>query len=338
VTPTAGPAWSDQPVLVRVPATSANLGPGFDALGLALSLRDDIEARVTPGGLSVEVTGEAAEEGEGNLVVRAMRAAFDSIPGGAQPPGLALRCVNRIPHARGLGSSAAAIVGGVLAAHALAGVDPDALRVLSLASSLEGHPDNVAAALFGGLTIAWDTTDGVRAVHLEPLESIHPVAIIAAEPVSTQIARGLLPDMVPHRDAAFNSGRAALLVAALTADVGGASWPDALLDATADRLHQDYRAKTMPATYELVTRLRAAGIPAVVSGAGPSVLAFAGAGAGADAGTRDQLLTIVGSTGAETGTAWNTSPLDVARDGASIVSKPPIQGSDRDADTSSPGR
>lgn len=314
--------WSDEPVRVRVPATSANLGPGFDALGLALALFDEIEARVTPSGLSVEVTGEDGDAGEDNLVVRVMRAAFDSMPGGAQPPGLALRCLNRIPHGRGLGSSAAAIVGGVLAACALAGADP-ATDVLSLAARLEGHPDNVAPALLGGLTVAWDAPEGARAVRLEPNDAIHPVAIIAAAPVSTQVARGMLPDMVPHRDAAFNSGRAALLVAALTAR------PDALLDATADRLHQDYRSKAMPATYELVTRLRAADIPAVVSGAGPSVLAFPGAVGGefpeAFLAALGQLMSIVGSTGQETGTAWNTSPLDVARDGASIVSTPPAR-------------
>ena len=326
-------AWSDEPVRVRVPATSANLGPGFDALGLALALFDEIEARVTASGLSVEVTGEDGDAGEDNLVVRVMRAAFDEVAGG-QPSGLALRCVNRIPHGRGLGSSASAIVGGVLAACSLAGADP-ATDVLSLAARLEGHPDNVAPALLGGLTIAWDAPEGARAVRLEPNDAIHPVAIIAAAPVSTKVARGLLPDMVPHRDAAFNSGRAALLVAALTAR------PEALLDATADRLHQDYRSKAMPATYELVTRLRAADIPAAVSGAGPSVLAFPGADGEfpeAFLAGLSQLMSIVGSTGQETGTAWNTSPLDVARDGASIVCAPPLQGSDRDADTSSPGR
>jgi len=318
-------AWADEPARVQVPATSANLGPGFDALGLALGLYDYVEARVTGGGLSIEVTGEGADladAGEKHLIVRAMRAVFSGIAG-AQPPGLALRCVNRIPHGRGLGSSAAAIVAGVLAACVLADADP-AVDVLSLASRLEGHPDNVAPALLGGLTIAWEAPGEARAVRLEPLESIRPVAIIAGAPVSTDVARGLLPEQVPHRDAAFNSGRAALMIAALTAT------PEALLDATADRLHQDYRAKAMPATYELVTRLRAAGVPAVVSGAGPSVLAFAD--------TIEQVSAIVGSTGEETGTAWNTSPLDVARHGASIMSAPPTQGSDQDAGTSSPGR
>jgi len=277
-------SWPDEPVRVRVPATSANLGPGFDALGLALALHDEVEARITQAGVSIEVTGEGQElagAGEKHLVLRAMRAAFGAL-GGGQPPGIALRCVNRIPHGRGLGSSAAAIVSGILAARALAGrrgvtgeaspggrpgADGDE-AVLALATELEGHPDNVAACIHGGLTIAWLADGAPRAVRLSPLPGIVPVAVIAPAPVSTKMARGLLPPAVPHRDAALSAGRSALLVAALTAE------PGALLDATEDRLHQDYRAPAMPATSDLVRRLRKAGIPAVVSGAGPSVLAL----------------------------------------------------------------
>ncbi len=158
-------AWTE-PVLVRVPATSANLGPGFDALGLALSLHDEVQARVVPSGLSIEVSGEGAaavaEAGEKHLVVQAMRAAFDSL-GGGQPPGIAVRCVNRIPHGRGLGSSAAAIVAGILAARALAGAGLDPDDLLPLASELEGHPDNVAPCLYGGLTVAWLRAAGAAA-------------------------------------------------------------------------------------------------------------------------------------------------------------------------------
>jgi homoserine kinase len=324
--------WADGPVLVRVPATSANLGPGFDALGLALSLHDEVEARVAPSGLSIEVSGEGAADvadaGEKHLVVRAMRAAFDAL-GHAQPPGLALRCVNRIPHGRGLGSSAAAIVAGVLAARALAdaGLSPD--DALPLANELEGHPDNVAPCLYGGLTIAWLATPGPadpdpdpvdpgyagarggwgggkppRAIKLQPLAEITPVAIVAPAAVSTEVARGLLPEAVPHADAARTAGRAALLVAALTAR------PEALLDATEDWLHQDYRTPAMPATRDLVGRLRAAGLPAVVSGAGPSVLALLVSGHGLD-----KLDSIVRETGIE----CRVSPLDVERQGASVA-------------------
>ena len=357
--------WGERPgsVLARVPATSANLGPGFDALGLALSLHDDVEVRVMPGGLSIDVSGEGAAElalaKERHLVVRAMRATLDDL-GVPQPAGLALRCVNRIPHGRGLGSSAAAIVAGVLAARALAGAERDLAAELVMANQLEGHPDNVAPCLYGGLTIAWlahDAAatstagcashggtfardgiargggaapggvargaggvargDGVapgvgtaRAIRLEPLAEVWPVAFIAPEPVSTRVARGLLPASVPHVDAARNAGRAALLIAALTAR------KEALLDATEDRLHQAYRAPAMPATRDLVGRLRAAGVAAVVSGAGPSVLAFLAANTGGS--DNAAYLDKLGSIAKETGIAWRISPLGVERQGASV--------------------
>jgi len=305
--------WGERPgsVLARVPATSANLGPGFDALGLALSLHDDVEVRVMPGGLSIDVSGEGAAElalaKERHLVVRAMRATLDDL-GVPQPAGLALRCVNRIPHGRGLGSSAAAIVAGVLAARALAGAERDLAAELVMANELEGHPDNVAPCLLGGLTIAWVAGYEARAIRLEPLSTVQPVAFIAPEPVSTKVARDLLPPSVPHADAARNAGRAALLVAALTAR------PDALLDASEDRLHQDYRAPAMPATHDLVGRLRAAAVPAVVSGAGPSVLAFL-----TDDDTYEADLAKLDSIARETGSQWGISPLAVERHGASAV-------------------
>src|SRR5271166_3536384 len=174
-------AWFNSVVRVRVPATSANLGPGFDALGLALTLLDEVDAWVCASGLSIEISGEGADlagAGEEHLVVRAMRAAF-AVTGG-QPPGFGLRCVNRIPHGRGLGSSAAAVVAGLLAARALSdsGKLPDS-ALLPLASDLEGHPDNVAACLGGGLTIAWTAPDGPHMVRLDPLASIAPVVCVA---------------------------------------------------------------------------------------------------------------------------------------------------------------
>src|SRR5580692_2524457 len=304
-------SWVEGTVRVRVSATSANLGPGFDALGLALALHDDVEAWIMGSGHSIEISGEGADlagAGETHLVLRAMRAAFDVT--GGQPPGIGLRCVNRIPHGRGLGSSAAAIVAGILAARALAGASVDPQDALPLASALEGHPDNVAPCLFGGLTIAWlaDSTAAAHAVRLEPLEELRPVAFIAPESVSTKVARGLLPASVPHAHAARNAGRAALLVAALTAR------PDALFDASEDLLHQSYRAPVMPATHELVSRLRAAGVPAGVSGAGPSALAFlAGDGVG------EAELEKLDSIARETGTPWRITPLAVERRGASAV-------------------
>jgi homoserine kinase len=259
---------------VRVPATSANLGPGFDALGLALSLHDELTARVTSGGLEVEVSGEgggSVPRDENHLVVRAMRTAFDHL--GGQPPGLALRCDNHIPQARGLGSSAAAIVAGVLLARALVvdgpGNCPDE-QVLALAAALEGHPDNVAACLLGGLTIAWTSGDRAIALRRRCTADVMPVLLVAPFTTATQAARGLLPDQVPHADAAANAARAALLVAALTGDPA-----DVLLAATEDRLHQPYRASAMPQTADLVGMLRRQGLAAVVSGAGPSVLVLA---------------------------------------------------------------
>ncbi len=277
----AGMALLTVPVTVRTPATSANLGPGFDALGLALCLHDEVTAQVTPGGVRVTVSGEGAGELPGDdqhLVVRSMRTAFDLL--GEQPAGLELHCVNRIPQARGLGSSSAAIVAGVLLARALVSEGADRFdddAALALAARLEGHPDNVAPCLLGGFTIAWTEAaehgaGPARAVRLTPAEGVRPVVFVPEERGLTEEARAALPPAVPHRDAAHSAGRAALLVHALTAR------PELLLAATEDRLHQGYRAAGAPATAGLVEELRAAGVPAVVSGAGPSVLVLAAPG------------------------------------------------------------
>ncbi|WP_141013922.1 homoserine kinase [Nocardioides sambongensis] len=265
------------PVGVSVPATSANLGPGFDTLGLALDLRDRLEAEVVGEGLEVRVDGVGAGQvptDERHLVVRSMRATFERM--GLEPPGLRLACHNVIPHARGLGSSSAAIVAGVwLARDLVAGgrLLLDDAALLDLAATIEGHPDNVAPALLGGFVISGqDAGGGFYAVPGSVDPRIGAVVFIPADPVSTEAARGLLPAQVPHADAARNAGRAALLVAAL------ASSPEQLLRATEDRLHQDYRRPAMPASLDLVAALRADGVPAVVSGAGPTVLAFVEAG------------------------------------------------------------
>jgi homoserine kinase len=262
------------PVVVRVPATSANLGPGYDCLGLALALHDEVTVwpSVEPV-TTVTVEGQGAEglPGDGtHLVVRAMRATFDRLGDG--PAGLRLRCLNRIPHGRGLGSSAGAIVAGVVAARALVpgGLERlDDAAALELAGSMEGHPDHVASRLLGGATVAWTAGGLSRAVRLEVHPQIAPVVAVPDRHLSTDAARALLPDLVPHRDAAANAGRAALLVEALTRR------PDLLLAATEDRLHQDYRRAAMPESLDLVDRLRATGLAAVVSGAGPSVLVLA---------------------------------------------------------------
>ncbi len=260
------------PVRVSVPATSANLGPGFDSLGLALDRRDELEGEVVAGGLEVVVEGEGAGDvplDATHLVVRSMHAAFDLL--GGRPPGLRLRCHNVVPHARGLGSSSAAIVGGVVLARALVEGGSDLMdddAAFRLAARLEGHPDNVAPALYGGLTVSGHDDDFWSA--RPPVDPrVGAVVFVPPTGLSTELARDLLPSEVSHRDAAANSGRAALLVAAL------AGHPEWLLRATVDRLHQAFREPAMPDSLALVRVLRADAHPAVVSGAGPTVLAFA---------------------------------------------------------------
>ncbi|MGI8535716.1 MAG: homoserine kinase [Mycobacteriales bacterium] len=298
------PSFRAAPVRVRVPATSANLGPGFDSAGLALTLYDDVVVRVSDSGLVVDVAGEGAEDvprDERHLVVTSLRAAFDRL--GGQPRGLEVVCANRIPHARGLGSSSAAIVAAVVAARALVvggeqTLDDDAC--LGLATSLEGHPDNVAACLRGGVTFAWTQDTGPRVLRLEAHADLAPVAFVPATRSSTAEVRALLPATVPYADAVRNASRAALLSYALTID------PSLLLVATEDRLHQGYRAPAMPRTAELVAELRARGVPAVVSGAGPTVLALT------TAHTRAAVI--------EGGwSMWTVLPLEVEARGAHVV-------------------
>jgi homoserine kinase len=259
-------------VRVRVPATSANLGPAFDCAGLALTCYDVVDFSLAPAGLSVEVTGIGAGQlptDESHLVVRAFRAACAEL--GWTPPGVRVVAENGIPQGRGMGSSAAAVVAGVLGAWALCpdvdGIDDDA--VLRLATAIEGHPDNVAPCLLGSATLSWMTPEGAHAVRIGVAEAISPVLFVPGETLSTEVARGLLPAVVPHADAAHNAARAALLVHALGTD------PALLLEATDDRLHQRQRAAAMPESIGLVDRLRAEGHAAVVSGAGPSVLVLA---------------------------------------------------------------
>jgi homoserine kinase len=335
-------------VRVRVPATSANLGPGFDAFGLALGLHDEVEVAVTTSGLSVDAIGpDAVAQDETHLVVRAIRATFELL--GWSQPGLALRCVNRIPHGRGLGSSAAAIVAGVAAAWVL---DPaaflgpaagfagspgptgllgaagtfDRSAALRVATALEGHPDNVAAALFGGFTVAWSGPDGVLVHRAEPVTELRPVAFVPSGRTSTADSRGRLPERVTHADAAFSAGRAGLLALALTLPVdaqdrsrdqgarpGGSPQAAAerarlLLAATEDRLHQPYRLPAAPESAALAARLREAGVATVLSGSGPTVLALA-LGAG-------QAATAVGVAAP----GFAVLPLAVDRDGVQVGS------------------
>lgn len=259
---------------VRVPASAANLGPAFDCAGLALDWYDDLVAQVSDEpGIEVDMVGEGAEDlprdGK-HLVAKSMMMAFERM--GEKPAGLSILTNNTIPHARGMGSSSAAIVGGIVLARALVvGGDnllPDA-AVLSLASEIEGHPDNVAAALYGGFTLAWGMGAEAHAVRLDIDRSIFPIVCIPAAAVATKKARGLLPETVSHTDAAFNAGRSALLTAAMCEN------PDLLMIATEDKLHQEQRSSAMKSSWALVQKLREAGHAAVISGAGSTVLVLA---------------------------------------------------------------
>ncbi len=262
---------------VHVPATSANLGPGFDTLGIALSHGDEltVSTRDTPG-ISVTVNGVGAGEvptDETNLVARSVLHVFDRL--GRTMPGIDIVAHNRIPHGRGMGSSGSAIVAGVMIAAGLLAhdaTDPvrlDDEQLLRFATELEGHPDNVAPALFGGLTIAWTNAEGPRFKRLMVHRGVAPLVLVPDFTMSTELARSLQPAQVPHEDAVFNVSRSALLVAALTQS------PELLFEATEDRLHQNYRGEAMPLTRDLIGALRAAGHAAVVSGAGPSILVLA---------------------------------------------------------------
>ncbi len=257
-------------VRVTVPATAGNLGPGFDALGLAMGVRDEVEVRaVAADEVVIDIEGEGAEtlaRDESHLIVQAIRVALDEV--GASQTGLHIRAVNRIPHGRGLGSSAAAVVAGLAAVRGMV-ADPNAFdeaAMLRIATTFEGHPDNAAPAIYGGATVAWQDADGAHAVPLELSSEIESAVLVPGSVLPTKEARAVLPPHVPHPHAAFNIGRASLLVHAL------AGRPDLLMPATEDKLHQTYRADSMPSAMAMLRHVRDQGLAAVVSGAGPSVL------------------------------------------------------------------
>ncbi|WP_458781678.1 homoserine kinase [Arthrobacter sp. D3-16] len=262
-----------QRVTVRVPGTTANLGPGYDSLGLALALHDTLTVEsLESEELLFDLRGEGAEtlpQDASHLVIRAMEAAFERL--GFRHGGLKVTADNVNPHGRGLGSSASAVVAAVSAANALV---PEANRrgkdwILQLTSELEGHPDNVAPAIFGGLALSWQDSDQYSSTSATVSETVVPVVAVPDFELSTEAARALLPASVGHHAAAMNAGRAALLIHALT------SKPQFLLAGTEDYLHQSYRAEAMRPSAALISALRAAGHAAVVSGAGPTVLVLA---------------------------------------------------------------
>lgn len=299
-------------VTVRVPATTANLGPGFDALGLALELREEAECSLSSRGWEVEVSGPGAAgvpRGEGNLVARGAAAVLAA----AGRPGLALRIRLRlaVPVGRGLGSSAAAVAAGVAAADALLGAPLGPERLVALAAAVEGHPDNVAPAILGGFCVSCPVADGVHTVRFDPPAGLEALAAIPAAPLSTAEARAALPAAVPFGDAVANVQRACLLVAAVAA-----GRPALLAEAAADRLHQPYRAALVPGLLRCLAEARVAGAcGAFLSGAGPTVLALvpSGGGAAVEAVLRAHLDRAGGG---------EVRRLGLARDGARVAPGP----------------
>ena len=305
------PTFKANPIQVQVPATSANLGPGFDSFGLALAMQDRYVAQILDdAGLDIDVTGEGADEvprTDKNLLVKAMNKGFDYL--GGKPKGIAVRALNVIPHGRGLGSSASAIIGGLCLARALVLTGIDKMsdeKLLQLATDMEGHPDNVAAALYGNAVVAWQEDQHgkeiAQAISLSVDTRIRAIAFIPSTAVATSKARKMLPEMIPHRDAARNSANSALLVHALTLR------PDLLFRATQDFLHQSYRQDAMPASFALLTKLRAAGVAAFISGAGPTVLAL-------HTGNESDVAELIRAAG----TKFEAKSLEIARSGATIL-------------------
>jgi homoserine kinase len=307
----AKPTFKANPIQVQVPATSANLGPGFDSFGLALGMHDRYVAQILDdAGLDIDVTGEGADElprNDKNLLVKAMYKGFDFL--GGKPKGVAVRALNVIPHGRGLGSSASAIVGGLSLARALVLTGSDKMsdeKLLQLATEMEGHPDNVAAALYGNAVVAWQEDQHgksvAQAISLSVDTRIRAIAFIPSTAVSTSKARKMLPETIPHRDAAKNSANSALLVHALTLR------PDLLFRATEDFLHQSYRSEAMPASFALLNKLRGAGVAAFISGAGPTVLAL-------HTGSESDVAELIRAAGSK----FEAKSLEISRTGAMAI-------------------
>jgi homoserine kinase len=305
------PTFKAQPMQVQVPATSANLGPGFDSLGLALAMHDKYIAQVVDDQIiDIDITGEGADalpRNEKNLVIKSMYKGFEFL--GGKPRGIALRALNVIPHTRGLGSSASAIVGGLSLARALVLGGNDHMSnddMLNLANEIETHPDNVAAAIYGGATVAWQEIQHGRnvalSVQLEVDPRISAIAFVPSTSVATSKARKMLPELIPHTDAVKNSAHTALLVHALQ------HRPDLLHTATQDFLHQSYRAEAMPASFKLLTKLRNAGVAAFISGAGPTVLVL-------HTGGSDEVDELTRAAGE----GFSVTALGISRSGATLV-------------------
>lgn len=306
---------------VRVPGTSANLGPGFDSLGLAVTLHDTLSVTTLPTAeLEFELSGEGVEQlprDATHLVVKTMDLAWARL--GYARTGLRVVAENVLPHGRGLGSSASAIVAAIMAANALVAEEDrqDRAWVMQLASELEGHPDNVAPAVFGAVAISWQEGGEYATAKLTPSDRVVPVVAIPNVELKTERARGMLPATVPHAEAAANSGRAALLMHAL------ANAPEFLLAGTRDYLHQDYRSEAMPASSAMVAQLRAKGFAAFISGAGPTVMVLANGDsqAGEVVAGITELANSVDNHD-ELGVSWRVLRLQIDLEGAKVEVHP----------------
>ncbi len=258
-------------VRVQVPATTANLGPGFDCLGMALQVYNSVEMSVTPSGLHIEVQGEGSPDiprNQDNMVFQAAQKVFRQT--GYHPPGLRIRLTNNIPVARGLGSSTAAVVGGMIAANIISGNKLEQKDIINLAYGMEGHPDNVSAAVLGGIVVAVPADGEVRCMKIPPPKNLRAAVSIPDFPLSTRMSREVLPQQVPIADTIFNLGRVALLVSALyTGDI------NQFTVAMEDRIHQPYRTSLVPGMKKVFAAARLAGAKGItLSGSGPAIIAY----------------------------------------------------------------
>jgi homoserine kinase len=260
-------------VRVRIPATTANCGPGFDTLGIACTLYNEVELELTgPADFAqIHVKGDGADTlptNARNLVLRSVRTILDKV--GKTQTGVRLSLLNAIPLSRGLGSSSAAIVGGLVAANAIVGNPFNQAEILDMATIMEGHPDNVAPALYGGFTISVMQGEQVSCLRMALPCELKLVVCIPDFRLSTHKARQAIPLSVPHKDAVYNVSRAALLVGALAS-----GQLEYLGEALGDKLHQPYRAPLIPGMLEVFAAGRKAGALGVaMSGAGPSLMAY----------------------------------------------------------------